>query len=216
MTINNNKKANVKWSRYRPGVAQRVGRGIALLFHDRCTRRGWVLSSTPRPHFTPGKDPIPILQVAGWASVPVLTGGKSRPHRDSIPDRTARRLVAIPTELPGPLNPFNAELNPICHFLALLGAHLILHISRIRVNNSKTFFKITGCESNELTWLRAWPSLGCCECYSESTPCIRMGNLSPGWMIVTFRTTLPHGASYTVKCLIEWLVSLHARSSVVF
>ena len=27
-------------SRYRPGVAQRVGRGIALLFHDRGTRRG--------------------------------------------------------------------------------------------------------------------------------------------------------------------------------
>ena len=32
-------------------------------------------------------------------------------------------------------NPLNAELNPICHLLALLGAHHILHISRIRVNN---------------------------------------------------------------------------------
>jgi len=31
-------------------------------------------------------------------------------------------------------NPLNAELNPICHLLALLGAHHILHISRIRVN----------------------------------------------------------------------------------
>jgi hypothetical protein len=30
-------------------------------------------------------------------------------------------------------NPLNAELNPICHLLALLGAHLILHVSRIRV-----------------------------------------------------------------------------------
>jgi len=30
-------------------------------------------------------------------------------------------------------NPSNAELNPICHLLALLGAHHILHISRIRV-----------------------------------------------------------------------------------
>jgi len=27
----------------------------------------------------------------------------------------------------------NAELNTICHLLALLGAHLILHVSRIRV-----------------------------------------------------------------------------------
>jgi len=31
-------------------------------------------------------------------------------------------------------NPLNAELNPICHFLALLGAHHILHVGRIRVS----------------------------------------------------------------------------------
>jgi len=94
----------VKFSRYRPGVAQKVGRGIALLFHDRGTRRGWVVSSTPRPHFTSGKDPVPILQEAGWAPGPVWTDGKSRPHRDSIPDRPARSSVALPTELPRPTN----------------------------------------------------------------------------------------------------------------
>ena len=33
-------------------------------------------------------------------------------------------------------NPLNAELNPICHLLALLGAHHILHVSRIRVNTT--------------------------------------------------------------------------------
>jgi hypothetical protein len=33
------------------------------------------------------------------------------------------------------INPLNAELNPICHLLALLGAHPILHISRIKVKN---------------------------------------------------------------------------------
>jgi hypothetical protein len=49
-----------------------------------------VVSSTPRPHFTPGKNPVPILQVAGWAPGPVWTGGKSRRQRDSIPDRPAR------------------------------------------------------------------------------------------------------------------------------
>jgi hypothetical protein len=32
------------------------------------------------------------------------------------------------------INLSNAELNPICHLLALLGAHHILHVSRIRVN----------------------------------------------------------------------------------
>jgi hypothetical protein len=31
------------------------------------------------------------------------------------------------------LNPLNAELNTICHLLELLGAHHILHVSRIRV-----------------------------------------------------------------------------------
>ena len=106
-------KIKVEWPRYRPGVAQRVGRGIALLFHDRSTRRGWVVSSTPRPHFTPGKDPVPILQEAGWAPGPAWTGGKSLPHRDSIPDRPARsqslyrliypvhRMIYIPTNNDG-------------------------------------------------------------------------------------------------------------------
>jgi len=92
----------VQFSRYRPGVAQRVGRGIALPFNDHGTRRGWVVSSMSRPHFTPGKDPVPILQEAGWAPGPVWTGGKSRPHRDSIPDRPARSSATIPTELPDP------------------------------------------------------------------------------------------------------------------
>ena len=81
----------------------RVSRGIALLFHDRGTRRGWVVSSKPRPHFTPGKDPVPILQEVGWAPGPVWTGGKSRPNRDSIPVCPTRSSVAIPTELPGPI-----------------------------------------------------------------------------------------------------------------
>jgi transposase len=33
------------------------------------------------------------------------------------------------------LNPLNAELNPICHLLALLGVHPFLHNSRIRVKS---------------------------------------------------------------------------------
>jgi hypothetical protein len=31
------------------------------------------------------------------------------------------------------INPLNAKLNPICHLLALLEAHHMLHVSRIRV-----------------------------------------------------------------------------------
>jgi len=80
----------VKRSRYRPGVAQRLDRVIALFFHDRSTRRGLVVSTMPRPHFTPGKDPVPIVQEVGWAPGPVWKGGKSLLHQDSIPDRPAR------------------------------------------------------------------------------------------------------------------------------
>jgi hypothetical protein len=49
------------------------------------------------------------------------------------------------------INPLNAELKPTCHLLALLEAHPILHISRIRVkalvfrmsSNNKPHFSIT-------------------------------------------------------------------------
>ena len=50
-------------------------------------------SWAPQPVWTlenKTKIPLPILQKAGWAPGPVWTGGKSRPHRDSIPDRPAR------------------------------------------------------------------------------------------------------------------------------
>ena len=45
------------------------------------------------------------------------------------------------------LNPLNAKLNSICHLLALLGAHHILHVSRIKVKNYvtnyvKNYYKI--------------------------------------------------------------------------
>jgi hypothetical protein len=31
------------------------------------------------------------------------------------------------------INPLKSDLNPICHLLALVGAHPIFHVSRIRV-----------------------------------------------------------------------------------
>ena len=34
-----------------------------------------------------------------------------------------------------PFNPLNAELNLICYLLALLGAHHLLHVSRVRVKS---------------------------------------------------------------------------------
>jgi len=41
-----------------------------------------------------------------------------------------------------PVNLLNPELNPICHLLALVETHPILHVSRVRVNvNFNTPFK---------------------------------------------------------------------------
>jgi hypothetical protein len=48
-------------------------RGIALLFHNHGTRRGWRASVTLRSFFTPGKEPVPIVQKAGWGPGPVYT-----------------------------------------------------------------------------------------------------------------------------------------------
>ena len=83
-------------------MAQRVGRGIAILFHDRGIRRGLVVSSMPRPHVTPGKEPVPIVQEAGWAPGPVWTDGKSRPRRDFF------LLIS---------NRYNVVHSGSCHFL---------------------------------------------------------------------------------------------------
>jgi hypothetical protein len=59
--------------------------------------------SASRPgHFTPRKDPVPIVQEAGWAPKPVWTGAKNlAPTGIRSPDRPAHSSVAIPTELPG-------------------------------------------------------------------------------------------------------------------
>jgi len=58
-------------------TAHRASRGIALPFLDHGTRRGWGVSVTPRPLFTPGQDPVPIVQEAGWAPGPVWTGAEN-------------------------------------------------------------------------------------------------------------------------------------------
>ena len=138
------------------------------------TRRGWWVSVTPRPLFTPWKDPVPIVQDGGWAPGPVWTDAENlAPTGIRSPERPARSLSLYRLSYPGPerererenasginlntdvlcvvtlhyltlsrgkltrivLNPLNAELNPICYLLALLGAHHFLHVSRIRVKS---------------------------------------------------------------------------------
>ena len=80
----------LKWSRYRPGLVQRLDTGLALLFHDRGTRRSeWsaarpgrtLFRERPGTHFTGGC----VGPRAG------LDGQKNLvPHRGSIPVCPAR------------------------------------------------------------------------------------------------------------------------------
>ena len=61
-----------------------------------------MVSSTPRPHFTPGKDPVPIVQEAGWAPRASLDGRKISSTPGFDPGPPSPESVAIPTELPDP------------------------------------------------------------------------------------------------------------------
>jgi len=84
-------------------TAHRGSRGIALPFHDHGTRRGDCSASRSGRSLPPGKDPVPIVQEAGWAPGPVWTGAENlAPTGIRSPDRPARSTVAIPTALPGP------------------------------------------------------------------------------------------------------------------
>jgi len=77
----------VKCSRYRPGMAQRVGRGIALLLYGRGTRRGeWPAARLGR-NLPPGKTRYPLYRRlggpqdrSGWAENLVPAGIRSRTY----------------------------------------------------------------------------------------------------------------------------------------
>jgi hypothetical protein len=68
----------------RPWRAQRGSRGIALLILNLGTRRGWVVSTTPRPLYP--REILGTHCTGGWvgprAGLDVCE--KYRPHRDSI------------------------------------------------------------------------------------------------------------------------------------
>jgi hypothetical protein len=64
----------------------------STLFLTSALEGGWGVSVTPRPQLTPGKDPIHIVQEAGWASGPVWTGAENLgPTGIRSPDRPACR-----------------------------------------------------------------------------------------------------------------------------
>jgi hypothetical protein len=90
-------------------------------------QRGWnILQRVPRIHITEQQSPLDLSVVFPITMMKkckiIYSGSEILSFFFLDPKRTI-------------INPLNAKLNPICHLVALLGAHHILHISRIRANN---------------------------------------------------------------------------------
>jgi hypothetical protein len=86
----------VKVPRNRPEDPE-GGRGIDLIFLDLGARRGWLVSTTPQPLY-PGKDPVPIVQEAGWAPGPVWTCAKSLALPPGFDSRTVQPVASRYTD----------------------------------------------------------------------------------------------------------------------
>ena len=150
-------------------------------------------SSTPRPLFTPAKDPVSILQEAEWAPGPVWTGGKSRLHRDSIPDRPARSQSLYLLSYPAHANMLIRTLNSgkilsTNNINSLLDATIINFIDKY--NQLNMFRAIIRPSSGALDcvyslWynapamLQAASPVYCTTSCEHSLALLRMGELSP-------------------------------------
>ena len=118
-------------------------RGIALHFHDHGTRSGRGVSSTPRPLFTPGKDPVPIVQEAGWATGAVWTGAENLAVIGiRSPDRPARSQSMYRLSYP----PLKNGHNIVIHrrlFILCSENMLPCHIPKLKPDNSYVRVVIT-------------------------------------------------------------------------
>jgi hypothetical protein len=112
-----------------------VGRGIALLFLDLGARRGgW---SAPRPgRFTPGKDPVPIVQEPGWASGQVWTCAKNLAPPGFDP-RTVQPVVSrIYIRIHVYIYIYN--YSTVCvHLVCILKIYIVLILERKQYYRSK-------------------------------------------------------------------------------
>ena len=78
-------------------TAHRGSRGIALPFHDHGTRRGLRGQRHVLAAFSPGKDPVPIVQEVVWAPGPVWTVRKISPP-PGFNQRTVRPVASHLTD----------------------------------------------------------------------------------------------------------------------
>ena len=91
-------------------------------------------------------------------NIEILIAASKCPHGEFMWPENPRYLCYIWTKFGISrqifINPLNAELNIICHLLALFGAHHILHVSRIRVKAPNTKFQGNSCSGSRADILK--------------------------------------------------------------
>ena len=144
-------KRKVKWSRYRAGVAQRVGRLIALLFHDRGTRRGEWSAARPGRTLPPGKTWYSFYMRLGGlqgrserAEVLFPTGIRSRTVQPVAQSLYRLSYPAHPDRLKEFLN-INAWNSKLCKYMRITPMSHHLHYkdqaaSDVKGNNRRLFW----------------------------------------------------------------------------
>ena len=77
------------------------------------------------------RDVTPSCLVQGYRSFGVTYSLMFTSYYENLSSRLLRNVCSSNSS--GDLNPLNAELNPICHLLAILGRATIVVVSRLRV-----------------------------------------------------------------------------------
>ena len=95
------------------------------------TKRTTAVSGTSSEHKGSYWSAWSCSTCSGHQPLPFALGYYSR-NKYSTPDTNS--IINF-------INPLNAELNPMCHMLAILGAHHIFHISGLRVKQKKKYPK---------------------------------------------------------------------------
>ena len=106
----------------------------------------------PRLHLTPGKDPVPIVQEAGWASGPVWIGAEHlAPTGIRSPDRPACRQSLYRLSYPAHWQLCSQLKNPDCSMYVIyqiLSLHTLTQICGVQQHSYsvKIFVTVKECK----------------------------------------------------------------------
>jgi hypothetical protein len=105
-------------------------RGRVLPFMTKGTRRGWRVSAKPQPLFTPRKDPVPIVQEAGWAPGPVWTCAENLAPPPGFNPQTVQPVASRYTDwATRPTSPSRGWVIKLKCYFTLLMCHAMLRFN---------------------------------------------------------------------------------------